>query len=124
MKATPIKYSGKTKADKEGNGGGIEFSGEVSANLPETTQEAVDKWGEAVCLSKINSAVTIDYQRVCRSSEGDDVTAQTAVDSFVPGVSTGRTAGGFSKKAMMEKLMSMTPEDREALLASLPSVAE
>ena len=108
MKSEAIKYSG----GKDDNA----FSGEVMANLPENLEEAKSAWGEEVCLSKIIQAITIDIQRICRSSKGDDAKAQAAIDEFVPGVTRARSAGGPSLKVLKEKLGHLDPADLEDLI--------
>lgn len=113
---TTIKYSGKNK-DKE------DFSGEVVSQMPETINEAVDKWGDKVCLSKILQSVTINIQSICRAAEGDDAKAQAAVDTFVPGITQTRTASGVSMKVLKEKLGDLSKEDLDALIAQVEGQA-
>lgn len=116
MKETLIKYSGKTKE-------GEEFSGEVTANLPESTQEASQQYGEEVTLSKIVQAVTIDIQRISRASGNDEAAAQASVNSFVPGVARARAAGGVSMKTLKEKLKGLNASDLEVLIAEVKAKA-
>lgn len=112
MKQEGVEYSGK---DKDGT----EFSGSVSYNFPESIQEAIEKWGEDVVLSKAVASVTIDLQRVCRTAGGNGEEAQKLVDAFIPGVTRPRIAGGVSMKAIKEKLKTMSADDKKALLEAL-----
>ena len=116
MKETLIKYSGKSKE-------GEEFSGEVTANLPENLDEAKQVYGEEVSLSKITQAVTIDIQRICRVHGDDEAKAQETVNSFVPGVTRARTVSGVSMKTLKEKLRGLDADTLAALIAEVEAKA-
>ena len=120
MKDTLVSFKGK---DKDGN----EFAGEVTAILPTTTEEAVTKYGDEVCVSKINQSVIIDLQRVCRAFDGDIAKAQDAVDKFVPGISRGRTSDGTSLSAMAKKMKDLKeadPDKHAELMAMINAAAQ
>ena len=116
MKDTPISYSGKVKAE---DGTMTEYNGEVTASMPTTIEEAIEKYGADVVLSKCNASVTIDLQRVARSSNGDNEEAQKAVDTFVPGVARPRTGGGMSQKAILTACKGMSEAELTQLLADV-----
>ena len=115
MKTEELSYSGKD--------GENEFSGTVTVQEPETVQEAIQAYGEDVCLSKIIQAVTIDRQRVCRTFKGDNEKAQIGMDQFKPGVSRPRTGGGSSLSAVQKMLKELPKEERERILANIMAAA-
>ena len=98
-----VSYSGK---DEDGT----KFSGSVTLRVPEDLEEAKLMWGEDVVLSKAVASIVIDAQRVCRTYGNDAEAAQSAINSWTPGVS--RTRGtGVSMKALLEKMKVMKDSD-------------
>jgi len=110
MKSEDVKFT-KTVKDEDGNS--EQTSGIVSFNFPETIEEAVNTWGEEVCLTNMLRNVTISVQRVARSADSLDA-AQEAVNKFVPGVTSRST--GPSKAGVYRELDGLGEEDIAALL--------
>lgn len=107
-KSMEINY---TKRDEQT---GESISGTAVMNMPETIEEAVQMWGEDVCLSKLLSAVVINAQAICRAADSPEA-AQEAINSFVPGVSRQR-AGGPSQKAIVNAIKNISKERLAQLL--------
>jgi hypothetical protein len=121
-KAEEIKYSGSTEPELDKETKAVikeaeKFSGTISYNMPETVDEAIQMWGEAVVLNKAQASVIIDLQRIARSADGDSNKAQELADAFKPGV-TRRGEGGDSNKSLIAKISKLTPDQLAALLAA------
>ena len=124
MKEIILKYSGKTDQVVNKETGAVEsesvaFSGEVVALLPTLVEEAKEKYGEEVTLSKIIQAVKIDMQRICRAFEGDDEKAQAAINSFIPGVSRERSSDGTSVSAASKAIKELPKEKQDEIFAKI-----
>lgn len=110
-----LKYNG---SGKDGA-----FSGEVTVKHPTSTEEAIQVYGEIVCLGKIIQAVKVDQQRICRTYGEDVAGAQEAMNVFVPGIGRARTQSG--PKAELAKLLNgMTSEEVDEVLAKARAKAE
>lgn len=94
---------------------GTEVPGTVIYNMPETVADKIQAWGEAITNSRIETAVIIDIQRVCRAAESPEK-AQEIVSSYVPGISRQRGKAGYSKSALIEALKGLSKEKIEELL--------
>jgi len=94
---------------------GTELPGAVSYNMPEGTDAKIQTWGEDVVNSKVEAAVIIDIQRICRAAESPEA-AQLMMDSYVPGISRQRGKSGYSKSALIEALKGLPKEKIQELL--------
>jgi hypothetical protein len=92
------------------------YDGTVVYNFPESTEEAVQMFGEKPTLSAFCDALKIKVQALCRRHETQDE-AQEAANGYVPGVSARGT--GPTNKQVKEVLSKMTKEQVEELLAGL-----
>lgn len=110
MKPIEVSYSHK-------NEDGTTFSGKVTYTMPEGVAEKVEKWGEKVVDQKAEASVIIALQNLCRNAESEEE-AQKLADGYVPGIGRERATSGTSKKAIMEALKALTPEQIAELLAS------
>ncbi len=115
-KEVTINYSKKDKETQE------EISGAVTFPMPETVDEAVQMWGEEVCLGKLSQSVVINVQSVARAAENTEA-AQESVNKFTPGVTRTRASGGFSQKAMLEAMKGLPKEELAAIMAQAAEVA-
>ena len=103
-----------TPAKEEGTGV-YEHKGQVTYNFPETIEEAMQSWGEAVCIQKMNQTVRIDVGKVAKAGETPEQ-SQKFADEYVPGVARKSAAGGVSMKAIMEALKLLPEDQRKAIL--------
>lgn len=92
-------------------------------NMPETVKEAVNFFGEDVCLSIINSKVVIMVQAKQRgemkkqydaTGSVDSDVVQEAVSAYKPGIVTPKEV---NIEKFQKQLDSLTDEQRAALLA-------
>lgn len=102
---------------KSGDAAGRE--GTVELELPETTQEAVEKYGEDVVFSRFRAALIIDAQSYMRSqlgkeSEPSAEELQTALEEWKPGV---RPAGKSTTEKASDLIAKLTAEERDELFA-------
>lgn len=101
---------------------GTEQPGTVIYNMPEAVEGKLQAWGEDVTNSKIETAVVIDIQRICRAADSPEK-AQEIVSSYAPGVSRQRGKAGYSKSALMEALKGLSKEKIEELLEMAKATA-
>ena len=92
------------------------YDGSVVYNLPESSSDAVQMFGEGPTIDLIVRSLKIDVQNLSRRYRTQEE-AQEAVNGFVPGVS--RRASGPSTKQVKELLSKMSKEEIEKLLAGL-----
>ena len=98
-------------------------SATVNYDMPDTVKGCLDKFGEAVVFSLIDSAVTLDVQALIRRHLLTGKTQkqiQEAVDTYKPGIAT----KGKSKVDKAGDLFDkMSPEERKAFLSMVKSKA-
>lgn len=98
----------------------------VDFTLPDSIEAAGELWGDEVCLSRINSAVTIDVQAVMRRGLQADPPKsaseiQTMVDEFSPGVKR----QGKSKTEKAEQAFgALTSDEQEELFKKFQPAAK
>lgn len=92
----------------------------VNYDIPETIQEAVNKWGEEVVYSRFKQSLVIDIQSKIRGEIKKDnatpETVQEAVSQYTPDVK--RPGVPFSQK-VEDFLKNMDPEERRAFIEDL-----
>ena len=126
-----IEKVGVTANPKDNNALNEQKSMEVEFDFPESTEEAVALWGEKVCFSKINAAVTVDLQGfIRRHMEKGKTEAQIKallenVNADNPEAQPKAWAPGVSavKKSKVERLLDktadLTDEEFDAYVKSL-----
>ena len=92
----------------------------VTYDIPDTVQEAVDRWGEEIVYSRFKSSLVIDLQSFMRTQIKKDNASPEAVQEAVNGWTPGakKTGKPFSEK-VSEYLQNMSPEERAAFLAEM-----
>ena len=99
-----------------GDRAGEDFT--VKFDVPATTTEALEKYGEKVVHSRFKQSLVIDLQSFMRSHiKKDGATAekvQEAVDGWTPGV---REAAKPLSERLADLMKKMTPEERAEFLA-------
>ena len=93
-----------------------EFSYSISKSLPETLDEAVQVYGEAVVFNLFFRKVTQDLQNACRSQE-DNESAQKVADEYTPGVARKRQPSEL--KQIIALMKEMKAEEVAAFLAQM-----
>lgn len=97
--------------------GGETFS--VQHDIPGTTQEFLDRFGEEVTYTRTRGSYVIDLQSFMRGHIKKGATQeelQAAVDDWKPGV---RAKGATPQEKARAALEKLSAEDREAIIAEL-----
>jgi len=102
---------------KSGDRAGEIFT--VKTDLPENTDEALEKWGEEVVFSRFNASIVIDVQALMRRNiQKDEATAglvQEAVDKWKPDV---KQAGKPPSEKIDDLMARLSPEERANIIAA------
>jgi len=97
----------------------------VNVDIPTNIEGLVKKYGAEFCAARLVTSLVIDYQAVMRSKMYDKKTKkkgltgkslQDAVDKYKP--STKKRGKSWVEKTR-EKVKSMSPEEKRALIAEL-----
>jgi DNA-directed RNA polymerase specialized sigma24 family protein len=90
----------------------------VKYDLPDTTEEAIQRFGTEVVFSRLMASLTIDLQSFMRTQiQKDKATAesvQEACNGWMPGV---RKRGKTREEKLRDMLSAMSPEERAELLS-------
>ena len=105
--------TGETKRSKEA-------IGQVTYNMPDSVEEAIQRFGEEVALDLLNANLLIRIRAVAKGCDSVDA-AQGVLNSWIPGVSRERESGGVSMKAIAAAFKGLSAEKRAEILASIAS---
>ncbi|KKK50618.1 hypothetical protein LCGC14_3123230 [marine sediment metagenome] len=96
--------------------GGEQYT--VQFDVPETLEEAKERWGEDVVYSRFKASTVIDLQSGMRGViRADDFSAdklQLYAESWKPGV---KTRGRTKDERLIDALDALSDEDRAELLS-------
>lgn len=101
-----------------GDRAGAVFTANI--DLPETIDEAREKWGDEITFSHLNANIVIAAQGAMRALIRKDTatpeTVQVGMADWKPGV---KARGKSAKEKAMDLFSSLSPEEKAELLAEL-----
>lgn len=94
----------------------------VKYDIPDSIQEALDRFGDEVVYSRFKASLVIDLQSFMRTQvqkeEFSSDMLEQAVSAWVPGI---RAKGKSVGEKIQDMLSKLTPEQREEILAEFGS---